>query len=392
MTQTRSHNLANEITQIDSTSVVHDDRGNLTDDGSKLYEWNIANQLVAVREKATNNLLGQYAFDSFGRRIWKKVIATGEEVDCFLTGNRVIEERRHTPSTAVTYNFVWGQYIDELVCRYTTGTDYYPVQNRQYSTHRVFDGAGALVEKYRYRPHGQVEFFDPAGTPRTSSVIRMTTLFTGSELDPESGLYYFRARMWSPQAGRFMQRDPLSYVDGMNLYNGYFVPEGMDPWGKFPEGTHPTPGHTGTPNPGHTDMPHSDIFDQTAYDYGWTSPYNPLWGLYRHFRDFDSIQEDIQKAYEKCDLKNFSGFLHQGEDYFSHRLGYGNMAQAIAHHISEGSAPDDTSDPAVNARFQWAAEWAGAWMDAFLDHCCKYNGKWMPRAKVEADGNCCDKE
>ena len=232
VTQTRSHNLANEITQIDSASIFHDDRGNLTDDGSKLYEWNIANQLVAVREKATNNLLGQYAFDAFGRRIWKKVIATGEETDYFLTGARVIEERRHTPSTAVTYNFAWGQYIDEIVCRYTAGADHYPVQNRQYSTHRVFDGAGALVEKYRYSPHGKAEFYDPAGTPRTSSAIGMTTLFTGRELDPESGLYYFRARMWSPQAGRFMQRDPIGYQAGLNLYNGYFVPGGMDPSGK----------------------------------------------------------------------------------------------------------------------------------------------------------------
>ena len=117
------------------------------------------------------------------------------------------------------------------MCRYTTGTDYYPVQNRQYSTHRVFDGAGALVEKYRYSPHGQAEVYAPAGTPRSSSAIGMTTLYTGRELDSESGLYYFRARMWSPQAGRFMQRDPLGYVNGMNLYAGYFIPENMDAFG-----------------------------------------------------------------------------------------------------------------------------------------------------------------
>ncbi|MFH1708634.1 MAG: RHS repeat-associated core domain-containing protein, partial [Planctomycetota bacterium] len=233
VTQTRSHNLANEITQIDSTSVVHDDRGNLTDDGSKLYEWNIANQLVAVREKATNNLLGQYAFDSFGRRIWKKVIATGEEVDCFLTGDQVIEERRHTTSTAVTYNFVWGQYIDELVCRYTTGTDHYPVQNRQYSTYRVYNQSGTLVEKYRYSPYGQVEFYDASGISENSSAVSMTTLFTGREFDSESGLVQFRARQMSPTLGRFISFDSF-WVKNTNQYTSYFIPNKVDPYGHVP--------------------------------------------------------------------------------------------------------------------------------------------------------------
>ena len=59
-TQDREHNLVNEITQIDTTAIVHDDNGNLTDDGSYTYEWNIANQLTAVRDKVTNELVAEY--------------------------------------------------------------------------------------------------------------------------------------------------------------------------------------------------------------------------------------------------------------------------------------------------------------------------------------------
>lgn len=44
-------------------------------------------------------------------------------------------------------------------------------------------------------------------------------------------LYYFRARMYSAQLGRFISRDPFGYVDGMSLYRAYFVPEGIDPSG-----------------------------------------------------------------------------------------------------------------------------------------------------------------
>ena len=40
----------------------------------------------------------------------------------------------------------------------------------------------------------------------------------GLLLDKEFGLYYNRARYLNPRLGRFMQRDPAGYVDGMSLY------------------------------------------------------------------------------------------------------------------------------------------------------------------------------
>ena len=47
--------------------------------------------------------------------------------------------------------------------------------------------------------------------------------FTGRYLDDETGLWYFRARYFSDELGRFINRDPLGYVDGMSLYAGYFA-------------------------------------------------------------------------------------------------------------------------------------------------------------------------
>jgi len=39
-------------------------------------------------------------------------------------------------------------------------------------------------------------------------------------------------RMFDPEMGRFISRDPLGYVDGMSLYNGYFAEKFMlDPYG-----------------------------------------------------------------------------------------------------------------------------------------------------------------
>ena len=43
-------------------------------------------------------------------------------------------------------------------------------------------------------------------------------LFTSREFDSETGLYYYRARHYDPNDGRFIQSAPISYYDSMNLY------------------------------------------------------------------------------------------------------------------------------------------------------------------------------
>ena len=58
-------------------------------------------------------------------------------------------------------------------------------------------------------------------------------LFTGHRRDPETGLYYAGARYYHPTLGRWLQRDPIGYADGMGLYE-YAASEPVgfsDPWG-----------------------------------------------------------------------------------------------------------------------------------------------------------------
>ena len=66
-----------------------------------------------------------------------------------------------------------------------------------------------VVERYSY---------DVFGEPNKVSDVNNPYMFTGRRFDTETGLYYFRARYYAYDIGRFLQTDPIGYVVGLNLY------------------------------------------------------------------------------------------------------------------------------------------------------------------------------
>jgi len=80
------------------------------------------------------------------------------------------------------------------------------------------DSSGKTVEIYRYSAFGQTTIYNAQNHPIAASQVDNIYYFTGRQLDTETGLYYYRARMYSPALGRFMQTDPAGYADGMNWY------------------------------------------------------------------------------------------------------------------------------------------------------------------------------
>jgi RHS repeat-associated protein len=242
--QNRTHDAVHELTQVDATALSYDEKGNLlTNSNGQVYTWDYENRLVAAGVPAgcPQGIEGThtYSYDALGRRVSKTV---GAATTVFVSdGLQEICEYVSSAGVppALVRSYVYGSYIDEPLCMIVAAGEnagrYYYHANDLYSVAALTDSAGNVVERYKYNPYGGVTVLAADGvTVRSVSLYGNPWTFTGRRLDAETGLMYYRARMYSTELGRFISRDPIGYRGGIDLYEyvGGNPSDYVDPFGE----------------------------------------------------------------------------------------------------------------------------------------------------------------
>jgi RHS repeat-associated protein len=200
-------NSGNRLTTFGPYTLQYDNDGNLTSKtGNGLTEtffWNALGQLDSVTKNGSTT---RYGYDGFGRRV-RKTTPTGT-LRYLYDGDNLFMELDGSGNVVREYTFYPG--VDEPHSMRTGGQTYYYITERPGHVSGLVNSAGQVVNKYTYTPWGKAE--------TVQETVANPLRYTAREYDAESGLYFYRARYYDPELGRFISEDPIRLNGGINPY------------------------------------------------------------------------------------------------------------------------------------------------------------------------------
>lgn len=192
---------ANRLAQRGAQAFTYDANGNLIGDGARTYTWDARNQLASL---SGQGVTASFQYDAFGRRTQKTI--NGQTTGYLYDGANVVQEL--AGGTALS-NWLTGG-VDEAFTRSDSSGARSFLTDGLGSTLALTDAAGAVQTSYTYDAFGN--------TTQSGTASSNVSQYAGRENDG-TGLYYNRARYYSPDLQRFISQDPIGFGGGdSNLY------------------------------------------------------------------------------------------------------------------------------------------------------------------------------
>ncbi|MDB5691070.1 MAG: ParB-like nuclease domain [Alphaproteobacteria bacterium] len=197
-----SVNGLNQYTAAGPSAFTYDANGNLTSDAATSYVYDAENRLVSASGAKSASL----GYDPLGR-LWQ-VSGPNGATRFLYDGDRLILEYDGIGNPLRSY--VHGPAADDVLEWYEASAGWtrrHLHTDHQGSIISVADDNGNLIA---------INGYDAWGIPNSTNLGRFG--YTGQAWLPELGMWYYKARIYSPTLGRFLQTDPVGYKDQVNLY------------------------------------------------------------------------------------------------------------------------------------------------------------------------------
>jgi RHS repeat-associated protein len=150
-----------------------------------------ANWTPPTAARIANPSTVRFVYDGDGGRV-KKITWKGTTL--FLGSSYEVSEDGQT----IAYVFAGGQ---RLAAKESDGSLRIYHSDHLASPNAVSDQTGATVEFSENTPYGSIS--------RKEGTVKVAHRFTGQRLDEETGIYFFGARYYDPEIGRFAQADTI---------------------------------------------------------------------------------------------------------------------------------------------------------------------------------------